>query len=722
MEYIRTPKVENVRLMDNHSKNPIEGTLYLTATHLIFVDLNRRNETWIVHTHIQSVEKLSLVQSGSPLKIRCKTFQVLSFLIAEERDCHDLYSSLLKLSKPVRTEELYAFSYNPREEQLIQQEGWDLFGLNNDFLQMGLPTRFWKISRINNEFGLCETYPKLLSVPSLATPALLVGSAAFRSKRRLPVMSYLHKNGAVIVRCSQPMAGLNSRSIEDEAYVDLIRRSKTSPNDFMYIVDTRPMINAVANRAQGKGYENTDVYENIKYHFLGIDNIHVMRASLNKLLEACEDSSSSMGTWLDAINSSGWLKHVHSVLQVSSFIAQAVGVESRSVLVHCSDGWDRTAQTCALSSIMLNPHYRTIDGFLALVQKEWLHFGHKFTHRCGHIDGDNREVSPVFTQFVDAVWQLMRLKPCAFQFNERLLFDLHDHVFSCQFGTFLGNCAKERQQLSLAARTYSLWGWMMKRLDLYTNPLYRGSEHHREENQLLIPPSSPQFVKFWLSMYNRFDYGLQPRESVSTAVDVLNKETSALEKQVAMLKKLRQQLRIKRGILQPTPASNKDQQPTSKDFQNDSQVAIDQLYLNEPSSNGSLGQPLHSSPELTGLQRQNVSADNLLSLNSRSSPAMTRKGSPVLANKKKSPPAESKSVLNAVVGTSNLVVSFTARQADGSDEEPESDSNHCDVTNVSDVAATPSASNETITSWEILKPDVIDPTPILETSPSVESA
>jgi len=123
-------------------------------------------------------------------------------------------------------------------------------------------------------------------IPSLATPALLAGSAAFRSKRRLPVLSYLHNNGASVLRCSQPMAGLNSRSIEDEAYVDLIRRSKPRPEDFMYIVDTRPMINAMANRAQGKGYENMENYENIKYHFLGIDNIHVMRTSLNKMLES----------------------------------------------------------------------------------------------------------------------------------------------------------------------------------------------------------------------------------------------------------------------------------------------------------------------------------------------------------------------------------------------------------------------------------------------------
>lgn len=54
----------------------------------------------------------------------------------------------------------------------------------------------------------------------------------------------------------------------------------------MYVVDTRPRINAMANRAAGKGYENEAFYENIKFQFLGIENIHVMRTSLQKLIES----------------------------------------------------------------------------------------------------------------------------------------------------------------------------------------------------------------------------------------------------------------------------------------------------------------------------------------------------------------------------------------------------------------------------------------------------
>lgn len=85
----------------------------------------------------------------------------------------------------------------------------------------------------------------------------------------------------------------------------------------------------------------------------------------------------------------------------------------------------------------------------ALIEKEWLAFGHKFTDRCGHVIGDPKDVSPVFTQFVDSVWQLMQQFPCTFQFNERYLLNLHDHVYSCQFGTFVGNCEKDRKDLRL---------------------------------------------------------------------------------------------------------------------------------------------------------------------------------------------------------------------------------------------------------------------------------
>lgn len=51
------------------------------------------------------------------------------------------------------------------------------------------------------------------------------------------------------------------------------------------------------------------------------------------------------------------------VLGGSVRVAELVEKHKASVVVHCSDGWDRTAQITALAMLMLDPYYRTIRGF-----------------------------------------------------------------------------------------------------------------------------------------------------------------------------------------------------------------------------------------------------------------------------------------------------------------------------------------------------------------------
>lgn len=114
-----------------------------------------------------------------------------------------------------------------------------------------------------------------------------------------------------------------------------------------------------------------------------------MRASLQKLIESCEQKS--MTGFLSSLESSNWLKHISAMLNTSCFIANAVH-KGISVVVHCSDGWDRTSQVCSLAGLMLDPFYRTIKGFQALIEKDWLSFGHKFSERNGHLQTDPKEV------------------------------------------------------------------------------------------------------------------------------------------------------------------------------------------------------------------------------------------------------------------------------------------------------------------------------------------
>ena len=55
---------------------------------------------------------------------------------------------------------------------------------------------------------------------------------------------------------------------------------------------------------------------------------------------------------------------IHCTLIIPSIYFQSLCLEGVSVLVHCSDGWDRTAQTCALISLLIDPYYRTLHGFM----------------------------------------------------------------------------------------------------------------------------------------------------------------------------------------------------------------------------------------------------------------------------------------------------------------------------------------------------------------------
>jgi len=34
--------------------------------------------------------------------------------------------------------------------------------------------------------------------------------------------------------------------------------------------------------------------------------------------------------------------------------------DSKNVVVHCSDGWDRTSQLAALAQLILDPYFRTL--------------------------------------------------------------------------------------------------------------------------------------------------------------------------------------------------------------------------------------------------------------------------------------------------------------------------------------------------------------------------
>ena len=87
--------------------------------------------------------------------------------------------------------------------------------------------------------------------------------------------------------------------------------------------------------------------------------------------------------------------------------------------------------------------------------------------------------------------------PQAFQFNEKYLIAILEHTYSCQYGTFIGKCDKQRQNLKLSERTYSLWGYLVTHNDEFVNPLYEKSTYA----EILKPNLSPQNRTLFLNQY-----------------------------------------------------------------------------------------------------------------------------------------------------------------------------------------------------------------------------
>jgi len=248
-----------------------------------------------------------------------------------------------------------------------------------------------------------------------------------------------------------------------------------------------------------------------------------------------------------------WLDHIKTVLQASYRIVELVIGQKSSVLVHCSDGWDRTAQMVSLAEIMVDPFYRTLKGFAILIQKEWCSFGHQFALRFFNAlfdeyqphfffyfrNGHGEKMSnykesqraPIFLQFMDCVFQLMEQFPSAFEFNQKYLEVIMDHFHSCLFGTFLGNSEKERRDMRCHTDTISLWTFINSFSEPFFNLLYAPNRYRGA----LHPRISMKRLKVWDAYYLRWSTdasnGDLMRDNLVTMVKHLSNQLSKVEEQ-----------------------------------------------------------------------------------------------------------------------------------------------------------------------------------------------
>ena len=392
----------------------------------------------------------------------------------------------------------YYFKKLPKNQK---QKNIKIYDLIEEFKRQNIDFSTNKQFRIlnNNNFQFCGTYPKRLIVPYDMSNEQLEQSAKFRTKNRLPTLTYRYKNGNCIWRSSQTKSGFKGVNNYDQLLLSYISNFQK-----LYVFDARPKLNALANKFTGGGFENIDDYKNINMDliFCDIPNIHVVRNSYNKLLKTVSYNTNSEKTLFMNIANSGWYETILIILKSSFQIYKCI-LENNNVLIHCSDGWDRTSQLCSLTQILLDKYYRTLDGFICLIEKDWMSFGHQFRYRNGfyfQMDSGKNEsqFSPIFLQWLDALYQLMEQNYSKFQFNFNLILFIAEELYSGKYGTFLFNNDKEREIYDEENKTVSIWNYIKENENQFINNIY----NPEDDGELLF---NCKTIKLWKEYFYRFE-------------------------------------------------------------------------------------------------------------------------------------------------------------------------------------------------------------------------
>ncbi|GAM18046.1 hypothetical protein SAMD00019534_012210 [Acytostelium subglobosum LB1] len=547
-----------VYYIDNLTGEFIPSILYPTNFRLIFVSKLTYTENFSIPlATIYRIDRVNHIKVEQLIGLWCKDFRKVEFFIiprelypsSDPNPQHDhtapLIGALRQMAFPLEHTQLFAYKFNLVPDEAAG-DGWRTYDLFSEFIRQDLNFKLWRTSDVNCEYEQ-PTYPARFVVPDCITDDELRVAAGFRSKGRLPTVCWVSREGVPLARSSQPMVGITrARCAEDEKLVEMIRTCCPS-NRPLYLLDARPKANAIGNLAKGMGYEMS---YNCNIEFLGIGNIHAMRDAVNKLEQLVYTSNTPPNIddgWLGALEGTKWMDHIRAVLIGATRAAELINT-GNPVLLHCSDGWDRTSQLSSLALLLLDPYYRTIKGFQVLIEKEWLSFGHMFNTRVRHGDRNyytDSQRSPVFLQFIDCVYQVQCYYHDFFEFNEQYLIAILDALYSCQYGTFLCNSDKER--VSIKTKTVSLWTQLNSPSirQHFTNPFYN-------PNRPRVPSPMPvwrgEHVQLWRTYYYRY-YRQPSKEPITFETIALSLKDENKELR-AKLEELQQQ--IERMKLAPT--------------------------------------------------------------------------------------------------------------------------------------------------------------------------
>lgn len=418
-----------------------------------------------------------------------------------------------------------------------------LYNLDRELVRLGLKkTQEWRVFEFESQnLSLPISYPQRLVVPLSCADTDICKLAPLYKENRFPVLCWRHPgNGAALLRSgSIPRKKVDKSQIDGEYFAAVCHNSSRQGDKLVIVCerDSSELIDANQPSVTSKEKMQTFLYPGCvlesSFFPTPIQKLKILFSRMQVLL-----NTDVTADYLTQLHSTRWMREINKLLQTAKYVAEKLEDEQMSVLVSFESGFDFTTQVVSLAQLMLDPYYRTMDGFQVLIQKEWIWFGHKFQQRNLPIAEQHKEESPVFLQFIECVWQIMQQFPSVFEFNEEFLHLLIHHTYSARFGDFLANNIEEYYALELDKKTLSIWTWLHFH-NLESNKFYNATYHLPRSNSAqkpfhtficLSPECSLPALRPWTSYYAKYNTNSQAHNGSGVGLhSYLRKLNSAIE-------------------------------------------------------------------------------------------------------------------------------------------------------------------------------------------------
>eukprot|EP00347_Sterkiella_histriomuscorum_P021540 403333619 len=381
-----------------------DGRLFITNYRIYFKDeTNSKNELLdynsIPYGYIQK-HKFSSDKKTNWLELTTKDFRQFKFKFESALGYQNAIEEITRHTAIKKHKDLFTYDFSKKcrdlainfkqfNEQIVIEQ------VMKEFQRMNIhEMKRFRMQEISDQYKIRNRVdlPGKVIIPNKLTDEQIKGSSSARVNGRFPILTYYNQHLDIAIWRSsdfhQPLSGVGQPSKISQAFE--------------------------------KMWQISNKYE----------------------------KSKKKSKFLTKIEKSKWFLHIDNLIQKSFLVHRALIVnnskhsKSKNALIYCQTGQAGSPIISSLAQIIIDPYYRTLDGFKSLILKDWIYFGHnfiKYNNLMNDAQGQNYEqfFSPNFILFLDCVHQLIEINPTQFQFNTEYLVYLAFHCFSNKFFEFV---------------------------------------------------------------------------------------------------------------------------------------------------------------------------------------------------------------------------------------------------------------------------------------------